>query len=526
MRRINVQILQIKDGMLHLEGNQVKLKLPEKSRLVIKSEDGKIYDIGHMSYAVETRRQRFYCADLPLKVGARYGLYVLSEGGKMEKLEPIFGKFSRLTNLDNSYFVFDDYIIKHVSKEIRVYKNALKTRLASAHRFNNTLKEIAGEDVLRLRKKAEKLRRSSKPIWLISDRTDLAGDNGEVLFEYLMKSDAKNKYDISYLIREDCPDYERIRKIGPVIGFGTEDHLVHVLAATLNISSSGDEWVFNPFSADRIYYRDMLDSKFVFLQHGVIKDDLSDWLQRSKKNISIFVTSTKAEYDSICGGNYGYDGNVVKLTGLPRHDKLWDSREKKIAFMPSWRNGIAPNLIPGTSEREYSDEFKESEYCKFYNRLINDERIISAMKERGYTGVFYLHPNHRKQAPDFMGNDRITVWSGENDYTKIFGESALIVTDYSSVFFDFAYLRKPVIYTQFDRESFYSTHTYSSGYFDYERDGFGPVCLTYEETVAAIVSAIENDCATPGKYLERINSSLPFDDKGNCRRVLEEIEKL
>ena len=53
----------------------------------------------------------------------------------------------------------------------------------------------------------------------------------------------------------------------------------------------------------------------------------------------------------------------------------------------------------------------------------------------------------------------------------------------SSVAFDFAYLGKPVIYAQFDKEEFYEKHDYKAGYFNYERDGFGEVVYDLESTV-------------------------------------------
>ena len=40
-------------------------------------------------------------------------------------------------------------------------------------------------------------------------------------------------------------------------------------------------------------------------------------------------------------------------------------------------------------------------------------------------------------------------------YKDIFAQTDLMITDYSSVAFDFAYLRKPIVYSQFDRDSFF-----------------------------------------------------------------------
>ena len=42
----------------------------------------------------------------------------------------------------------------------------------------------------------------------------------------------------------------------------------------------------------------LMDKDYVFLQHGITKDDLSSWLN-TKKNMSLFVTATQDEYNSI-----------------------------------------------------------------------------------------------------------------------------------------------------------------------------------------------------------------------------------
>ena len=68
----------------------------------------------------------------------------------------------------------------------------------------------------------------------------------------------------------------------------------------------------------------------------------------------------------------------------------------------------------------------------------------------------------------------------------LFAKTALLVTDYSSVAFEIAYIEKPVIYYQFDAEQFYDGgHLGFGGYFDFARDGFGPVCETEARCSAA-----------------------------------------
>ena len=51
-------------------------------------------------------------------------------------------------------------------------------------------------------------------IWIISDRATSANDNGLQLFKYLVKNEKKAK--IYFVIDKNCPDYEKVKKIGKV----------------------------------------------------------------------------------------------------------------------------------------------------------------------------------------------------------------------------------------------------------------------------------------------------------------------
>ena len=95
--------------------------------------------------------------------------------------------------------------------------------------------------------------------------------------------------------------------------------------------------------------------RFTFLQHGVIKDDLSQWL--NNKRIDLFVTSTQPEYDSIVGDHtpYTFTAKETKLTGLPRFDRLLEQGKRfgpeqrdLILVTPTWRDWLVPPLEVGS----------------------------------------------------------------------------------------------------------------------------------------------------------------------------------
>ena len=101
-------------------------------------------------------------------------------------------------------------------------------------------------------------------------------------------------------------------------------------------------------------------------------------------------------------------------------------------------------------------------------------------------------------------------------------ESAALITDYSSIFFDFAYMNKPLAYYQFDYDKFRSGH-YQEGYFSYKRDGFGPVINSAEELMWWIKNVIACSFANEQKYTDRINEFFTLRDTKNCERTYNAI---
>jgi CDP-glycerol glycerophosphotransferase (TagB/SpsB family) len=127
----------------------------------------------------------------------------------------------------------------------------------------------------------------------------------------------------------------------------------------------------------------------------------------------------------------------------------------------------------------------------------------------------------------FHKDKRVTFLPMQTSYRQVFAISSLMVTDYSSAVFDFSYLRKPVIYCQFDKERFFSgEHTVKLGYFDYEKDGFGEVVYDLDSTIDLIIEYVMNECRLKDMYNERIDSFFAFNDRNNCRRVIDKILKL
>lgn len=362
-----------------------------------------------------------------------------------------------------------------------------------------------------------------KKTLILCDRRDRVGDNAEALFRYLIKEHL-GEYDLYFALSKKSNDWKRMRQYGNVVSFDSIKYMKLYWSGALVVSSYADLPIWMPFRAKGYdTYKDIaLVRKIVFLQHGVIKDDLSKLYNAVNTPCSLFVTTTVPEYKSLLCDSYGFIDNQVKLTGLPRYDLLVNNANKNITFMPTWRVSLA-------SRHAIVENFNQSEFYHILDKLLMKPEVADLAEKYGYVIQLMQHPKMETARQYLNGkfDKRIKILPYDTKYSEIFAKSSLIITDYSSVAFDFAYLRKPVLYYQEDNVSFFSgSHNYTRGYFDYEKDGFGEVLLAKEDLLKTLEDYLKNDCTIKPKYLKRINNTFCFNDRNNSERVYQEIKKL
>ena len=317
-----------------------------------------------------------------------------------------------------------------------------------------------------------------------------------------------------------------MKKFGNILDFKSDKYINIYLKANKIITSTFNLRIYNPFKEDHKYIRDIIHFDIIFLNNGIIKDDLSKYLNKYNAKFSLFITSSKKEYNSIKFYTYGYNENNVILTGLSRYDNLKicnddNKKEKIILVLPTWRKYIHGTFNKLNHENIHSDTFIFTEFFQFYNNLINDRDLILISQQFNYKGILCLHPFFSSQWIDFNQNEIFSVLKDCN-YQELLLKSSILITDYSSVFFDFGYLKKPIIYFHFDYYEYRNNH-YPNGYFDYKKDGFGPICTNIRCIIKEIEFEIKNDCKLKKKYLMRISRFFKFSDSNNNERIYKAI---
>ncbi len=442
-----------------------------------------------------------------------------------------FGDFSNIQKvIKNGYRVLENHVLLAVGNSIVIRKYSKYEHIKREMKYLHSIYTDKRFDVLRTRLvyRIYRFWFRRKQVWLLMDRSISAGDNADYLYRYINKY-GDRKIVPYFVVSKTDSRYFELKKVGRVVEFGTFKHGIIYLLSKKLVSSHYDEYLINNFGKDGIYYRDIYNYEFNFIGHGIMAPDLSRLMNRFKKNFSLITVASEDEKQSIVSNReYGYSDEIIKVTGYPRFDGLISSNTKKeIIFAPSWRLQLATrqNVANGLANgsRAYGSKFKQSEYFKFYNNLINDERITNTLKAEGYTGKFYIHPNHSAQWKDFNENDTVKIMQPPHDYERAFCEADIMVTDYSGVAFDFAYMKKPIVYAQFDRATFYQGHTYTEGFFSFEKDGFGSVVYDYESTVSEVVNTIKAGGRMKSKYTKRVDKFFYKLDQRNSERVYNEI---
>lgn len=358
-----------------------------------------------------------------------------------------------------------------------------------------------------------------RDLWLISERGDDAGDNGYALFCYIRKT--YPECNIKYVIRKDAADAQKVKKAGEIIPFGSFEHYLAIILAEVLISTHLLGYTTNDYLFKRFERRGMLKGKRIFLQHGIIKDDIRE-LYREEAIPDMFVCSLREEADYVVS-QFRQPESVVSLIGLCRYDGLPFRDEQKnvktgtILLMPTWRRSLY--FYSGK-------DFQETPYYKSWQALLSSERMHAILERYHYRLIFYPHHQMQKFAELFHSDsERITIASKDGcGVQELLVHSDVLVTDFSSVFFDYGYMQKPMIYFQFDRKEFREEH-YQQGWFSYEKDGFGKVLEHPDEVEAELEKILDRGCTMEPLYRERQNRLFKFHDHNNCERNYREILK-
>lgn len=218
--------------------------------------------------------------------------------------------------------------------------------------------------------------------------------------------------------------------------------------------------------------------------------------------------------DQMMRSAYGYDGlahNVTLLEGYPRNEPLcpgaelpcglaefFDGQEgvaegvQRIAYLPTWRGSASTNAAEKTDVGQILTQVDE---------LLGDDQVLYAK----------LHPYDSSRIP-FSSFRHVRRFPKRFETYEFLAGCDALVTDYSSVLFDFAASGKPVVLFAYDQDAYLADRGLYVGL-----DELGLPCV---ETAGELVRVLRDSQARA--LPEGFAQTYVPNERADCSRVLLE----
>lgn len=216
---------------------------------------------------------------------------------------------------------------------------------------------------------------------------------------------------------------------------------------------------------------------------------------------------------------FRYDGEVLEA-GYPRNDIL--CAPDSSALVEQVRQRL--QLPDGKRVVLYAPTFRDDSKGQrgFSFELPFDlERFAEEMDD----DVVLLLRMHvliadRLTVPEHLRH-RVVDASRYPDIQELYLVSDVLVTDYSSVFFDYALLRRPMVFHAYDLDNY--RDQLRGFYLDYTAEVPGPITTTEDELYAALGTALATDAADRPEIDAFIARFAPHDDGHAAARAVDAV---
>ncbi|MBM7544774.1 CDP-glycerol glycerophosphotransferase (TagB/SpsB family) [Weissella beninensis] len=364
---------------------------------------------------------------------------------------------------------------------------------------------------------------NSKKIWLGFEKFSMtAQDNGYAFFDYVMQN---NLYpDFYYVLSKASPDYHKVKEKYPkkLLVHGTFKYYLYLLRSEKLIGSEIRRHVYSLRIRSGYMYNIIKSKQAIFLQHGVTAFKKTDYFKNTPNRGGFdLVIATSDNERRIIHDYWNYPNDKIATTGFSRWDLLVDKSQqntmKSIFVMPTWRTWLED--LPG-------EDFKLTEYFQRYESLLKNPQILAFLQKNNMKLVFFLHPKFKDYIDNFTTIDQkhyVIYKFGDVLVNEEIMKASLMITDYSSVAWDMFYMKKPVIFYQFDVSRYLETW---GSYLDMDQELFGLRATNNVELLAAMEKNLVNNFKLTDHQLMLHRQYFIANDHANSARILAAINAL
>ncbi len=262
--------------------------------------------------------------------------------------------------------------------------------------------------------------------------------------------------------------------------------------------------------------------KTVFLNHGVTYYNPGVYLRRIANRFDMIIAVGDREKKQKVSDWSLKDPSRVKVTGFPLFDPLQEQKTKnEILFCPTWRNQL---------DEKDNDDFCKSLYFEEITRLLQDQRLAKFLNQHDLVLTFRCHFRmaHHLNSLYTKVDSSICIDSdkGGRSLQQCLSDAKVLITDYSSILWDMAYMKKPVVLFQFDRLEFLAErglHAFST---PEEEMVFAEICDNRDVLFTILEELARRDFTLRSEQLDNVTSFISYFDSESSKRLYGEVESL
>ena len=205
------------------------------------------------------------------------------------------------------------------------------------------------------------------------------------------------------------------------------------------------------------------------------------------------------------------------ITGYPRNDAMLSAARTRSPDNPGLPQGFTDAVASDDTVFLYLPTFRDSNASYM---AIDWEKLDALMTRIGGRFFFKTHPMDETRSA--VASDRIAELPQALDVYQALAHVDALISDYSSIIFDYMLMNRPIVYYTPDLEEFVSGSR--SLNFHPSDVAVGPMCSTFDELCAALEGVA---LKTSDDYTERRANIMPrlhrYTDANSCERVLAAI---
>ncbi|MGB6407545.1 MAG: CDP-glycerol glycerophosphotransferase family protein [Planococcus donghaensis] len=273
--------------------------------------------------------------------------------------------------------------------------------------------------------------------------------------------------------------------------------------------------------------------KFLFLNRKTIITHISHGIEGFKKILiqkEDVPLLKRTDYFN-CASQYEYNLKLHEwkmpehkliITGFPRFDRYPPQQPvkevKSILMMMTWREW----LFDLTKE-----EFMDSPYFKSMTGILQHEGIQKLLAEHDIHLNIALHPFMKKFENYFtnLSNDEQRVEFldfNKQTIAQSIDKNDMLLTDITSVSWDFLYLNKPIIFYMFDQQEYLEKR---GSYLNMDTDLSGYKANSIEHVYEYLKKIVEEKI-TWNEWYPKATDYIDYFDQDNCKRLTHRVMNL